>query len=492
LTKFAKKLGATAGILSLPFLFVAFDILLDKGSSFLLWGGAQWKVWLTGLAWDLSAWLAFLWVVARLLEHPRPALRRLGWTLVAIDSVALAMASLVSVAYHREYHNLPNVQALYFAIKEWRNSLTFATEYMDPRGLVALVVAIPALVGLHRLALTCRARLAGTGTGWPRRIAGASPLLVALGVAPLALGWHRFQEPLPLLANWSRIFFQAGLGAFGNKTNLQAPARTALPLGKPTWNVVLILDESLRADAFVGGLGLLDSLAPKTLAPAMQAWLSREDVVVFPNARANSTATSVSVPSLITGVATHGTTYQFHRSPTLFTAARASGLRNFLLSSQDWNWEHLDEFAFGGIDKVLHRGSFPVERTTIWEWTIPSSWTAWGPCWPLPADSSGSSNSTPTTAPSGPAPPAPTFPTPPGNAIRLPSPTWTGSTQGSSSACKRIPAGIPPSCSWCPTTGKTSAQGRSGASIRSTRNPSGFPSPCASPRPSPIPPHAPT
>lgn len=351
-----------AGLLALPFLFVVFDVSLDKGTSFLAWSSTRWGIWLTGFVWDLSAWFSFLWLAAWMVTHARPGVRKAGWALVAVDSAALSCASLVSAAYHAEYHHLPNVQALYFAFAEWRNTMTLASEFIAPRSILAMLVAVPVIFLAHRLALAARLSLLAGKPFWTRTIAGILPLVVALGVAPFALGWHRFQEPLPLLANWSRIFFQAGLGAFGNKTNLQTPARIELPAGKPTWNIIFILNESLRADAFEAGLGLIDSLDPGKLAPHVVAWSSRPDVKVFGSARSNSTATSVSVPSLITGVAAHGTTFQFHRSPTLFTAAKSAGLRTFLLSSQDWRWEHFDEFAFGGIDHVVHRSSFAAER----------------------------------------------------------------------------------------------------------------------------------
>lgn len=362
MTRIVGNVLRLASVLALPFLFVVFDVLLDKGDVFLSWSGASWGIWLTGFAWDLSAWLTFLWLASRLIGHPRRWVRNLGWFLVVLDSVGLASASLVSAAYHAEYHNLPNVQALYFAFANWRNTLTLSAEYVDPRGILAMIVAAPILFWMHKAALSAREALSRGLTSRLWLLAGTLPLLLTLWVAPLALGWHRFQEPLPLLANWSRIFFQAGLGLFGNKTNLQTPARLVLPRGKPTWNIVLILNESLRADALHPGLGLLDSLDPRTLSPRMSAWVGSEDMLVFPMARANATATSVSVPSLITGVAASGTTYQFHRSPTFFTAAKSAGLRTFLLSSQDWRWEHFDEFAFGGIDRIVHRSSFAAER----------------------------------------------------------------------------------------------------------------------------------
>lgn len=362
MTNFARRIGHLVGILALPLLFVVVDVVLDKGTSFLTWSRSSWQVWCTGFVWDVSAWLSFLWLASRLISHPKPAVCRVGWALVWGDSLALSVASLVSAAYQAEYHHLPNIHALYFAIAEWRNSVTLAREYIDPRALLALFIAVPFLVMLHRLALVSRSKLAPPSTNRFVRYAGLAPVFVAMGIAPLALGWHRFQQPLPLLANWSRIFFQAGLGAFGNKTNLQTPSRMALAPGKPTWNVILLLNESLRADAFESGLRLIDSLDPQKLAPHMSAWSRSPEVFVFAKGRSNSTATSVSVPSLITGVSASGTTFEYHRNPTLFTAAKAAGLHTFLLTSQDWHWEHFDEFAFGGIDHVVHRSSFAAER----------------------------------------------------------------------------------------------------------------------------------
>lgn len=357
-------LAAFGALFALPACFVGLDVFIDKHASFREWTAAQWGVWATGFAWDLSAWISFLILLAWIRSRPGGTARAAFWGLVLFGSAALSFATALSAGYREVFHHLPNVHALEFAIVEWRNAWTMVEDGFTPWAVVWFAVSVPALVSLHLLGLGAWTRMTESVRGWRRAATLALPVACLGAASPFALGWHRFQEPLPLLANWSRVFFQYGLMMTGNRTNLQRPNRIELaaPAAPPPCNVLIVLHESLRADAFHPGQNLLDSLDARGLAPRTGRFLSDSMVLSYPKGRSNSTATSVSVPSLLTGVAPHGSTFRFHRSPSVFQAAKAAGMRTFLVTSQDWRWEHLDQFYFGSIDRVVHRPDWDLPR----------------------------------------------------------------------------------------------------------------------------------
>lgn len=351
----------------LPLLLIPVDVFIDKHDAFLRWSGSQWGVWAMGMAWDLSAWACLGVVLALLASSGRRFPGRVGhvlvWTSAAVHSFAIA----VSAGYHAAFHNLPNVHALRFMIDETHNAWAMFVDAFTIWGALWFCLSIPAFVWIHVVSRDAWMRILPTRRGWGLRLAISAPFLVAAGVSSFALGWHRFQEPLPLTAAWSRVFFQYGLQAAGNRTDLQRPVRMSIvPPAKPGpgVNILVVLHESLRADGLerlpdsLHGALFADSLAPRSLR-----WQADSNTWVFPYARSNATATAVSVSSWTTGVPPWASTYQIHRSPTLWDAAHAAGRRTFLLTAQDWNWWHLDEFFFGpSLNRVVDRSSFDAPR----------------------------------------------------------------------------------------------------------------------------------
>lgn len=352
---------------SVPILLVVADIVIDKGRSFLEWGAPQWKVWCTGFAWDVSAWAAFAILLAGLRGSRSARSRIAAWGLIVLSSLVHPFAIAISAGYHAVFHHLPNIHALEFALNEWRNAWGMFLDAFDVRAVLWFGASIPAFFVLHLLASVAWSPLLEVRRTWLRRSLVALPLLVAAGVSSFALGWNRFQEPLPLGAAWSRVFFQYGLQVVGNRTDLQRPVRMPIPAPDrtpPPFNILVILHESVRADAMTEtGSPELNQLDAKALAPRSLRWQSDSLTWTFRRARSNATATAVSVSSWTTGVPPWGATYRLHRSPTIFDAAHAAGRRTFLATAQDWHWWHLDEFFFGpSLDSVADRSAFDAPR----------------------------------------------------------------------------------------------------------------------------------
>lgn len=351
----------------IPLALILADVVIDKGTSFQSWDSAHWKVWCTGFAWDLSAWTGFVLILAASFRSPRKGVRMAAWGVVALGAIVHSLAIAISAGYHAFFHHLPNIHALEFAINEWRNAWDMFVDAFDAVATAWFCLSIPLFAWLIRLSANRWSPVLDIPGAWRRRTAIALPFLVAAGVSSFALGWHRFQEPLPLGAAWSRVFFQYGLQRLGNRTDLQRPVRMAIPPPNredAPFNILVILNESLRADAFSKAEPpLIDPIDAAETAPRALEWQADPLTWAFARARSNATATAVSVSSWTTGVPPWGSTYRLHRSPTIFDAAHAVGRRTFLVTAQDWNWWHLDEFFFGpSLDVVADRSSFDAPR----------------------------------------------------------------------------------------------------------------------------------
>lgn len=361
-----RLLGRPLLLFPMPLVLIVADVLLDKKLAFQGWNATQWGIWSTGMAWDLSAWALLALLLAQL-RHSRYSFVRVAsfvlmWVSAGVHSAAIA----ISAGYVAVFHHLPNIHALEFAINEPANAWTMFLDAFDVRGAAWFALSIPLFAWLHALASRGWHPISRVHSPALRRALKLAPLLVATGVSSFALGWHRFQEPLPLGAAWSRVFFQYALQASGNRTDLQRPVRMAIspPANPAPVNVLVILHESLRADALeVLPDSLFEGFDARSLAPRTLARQKDTSSWVLPHARSNATATAVSVSSWTTGVPPWGSTYDLHRSPTLFDAAHAAGRRTFLLTAQDWHWWHLDEFFFGpSLSRVVDRSSFDAPK----------------------------------------------------------------------------------------------------------------------------------
>jgi len=353
--------------LIIPAILLLCDLGWDKASKISGWLWCDWKVYLVGWITSLSGWLLIylaLGAMGRFAESSLgAAITRYGVAL--ISGFALALTLGVSHCYLGEYHHLPNVHVLEYMLREHQNAWAM---FQDTITLSVFVILIIATLAFTVIQLTASTVVFRKWRLWvlPMRVASLFLLLVVFcGIGGMAFGWHRFQAPLPIDTNWARAIYQYALMQSGNRTNLQEPHRLVLKgfEYKQPWNAVVIINESLRADALLPVQGLDGSLSADSLAPRMQSIFKDSQTTVFNRAWSNSGATNVSVPSIITGVPPEGSSYDFHRNPTLLTMAHEAGLMTAVITCQDWKWEHFDEFFLGRhVDYVVTRRSFNRPR----------------------------------------------------------------------------------------------------------------------------------
>jgi phosphoglycerol transferase MdoB-like AlkP superfamily enzyme len=348
-------------IVALPLLFLVTESVAERGFAAPSWAWAEWKVFLVGSLWSLSFWASFVLWGAWWSRKGGP---KAAFGLAALFVAWNTFAYFISYKYLRDMYHLPNVHILQFTIMEWGNAWALAKDVLSWWHLALAILGVGVLgwqLGLRFLVL-------GPWLEDMSALKRRALLFVLTGafvsLSALTLGWHRYQSPLPWDANWHRMFFQYGLMLGGNTTNLRVAHRPVLaahpsPSGMKRPNVLLILNESLRADAILPEVHLWEGFS-ETLAPRIYGRVHSSDAYdVFPHAYANAGATNASVPSLLTGLPPEASTYDFHRHPTLWNYAKSLGYRTLLYTPQDWRWEHFDEFFIDrGIDVAVHRRHF--------------------------------------------------------------------------------------------------------------------------------------
>jgi phosphoglycerol transferase MdoB-like AlkP superfamily enzyme len=350
-------------IVVVPLVLLVSESLAERGLATPGWSWAEWKVFLVGSLWSLSFWASLvLW--GAWWSWKGGHRKGVAWALAALFMAWNTFAFFISYKYLLDMYHLPNVHILQFTIMEWSNAWELAKGVLRwwHLGLAMLGVGLCAFQLGNRF-ITLGPWLEAMPTV-RRRLLLAVLSTAFVSLSALTLGWHRYQSPLPWDANWHRMFFQYGLMMGGNTTNLRVAHRPVLPAhptapGVKRPNVLVILNESLRADAILPEVHLWEGFS-ETLAPHIYGRVHSSDAYdVFPHAYANAGATNASVPSLLTGLPPEASTYDFHRHPTLWNYAKSLGYHTLLYTPQDWRWEHFDEFFLDrGVDVAVHRRHF--------------------------------------------------------------------------------------------------------------------------------------
>ena len=119
------------------------------------------------------------------------------------------------------------------------------------------------------------------------------------------------------------------------------PEQLSVPKAK-IYNILIVVNESWGKDGVWLYKGKNDCM------PNLRNWIESENdnFTVFKNAFANASATAISVPSILTGVAPWESSAKLHSMPFLWDWAKAAGYRTMLVSSQYYKWANFDNFFF--------------------------------------------------------------------------------------------------------------------------------------------------
>jgi hypothetical protein len=308
------------------------------------WGLQDAGLYLFGFAWSVLTWL---WVAP--LAARRARRYGLRVPLVLAGGLGLGTVVLATLGFRRYFGESPSWQALRFVLSEPSHCFYLARQSLGAGELAAGGLVLAAIgAGLWKL-LGLEFEPAPRGS----RSRRALPLL-CLGLG-YPLGFvPGFQSPVPFEAIGATAISQLSLALATGERHLATPVRTAIaPKVDPEGpNLVLLLHESLSADAVFTGLDYRARLDAAQVAPFTSGLRKRraEGFFVLPRARSNSTATESSVPSVLSGLDLGGAVDAYGTAQSIWSLGKAAGARTALFSSCGYDWSHFDEFF---IDKFL-------------------------------------------------------------------------------------------------------------------------------------------
>src|SRR5688500_17555444 len=312
------------------------------------WGLQDAGLYVLGFAWSVLTWV---WAGPVAARHARGYGRRVLLTLAG--GFGLGAVVLATLGFRRYFGESPSWQALRFVLSEPSHCFHLARQSLGVGEIAAGGLVLAAIgAGLWKL-LGLDFEPVSRGSRSRSRSRRALPLL-GLGLGYPLWFLPGFQSPLPFEAIGATAVSQLSLALVTGERHLATPVRTAIaPNIDPTGpNLVLLLHESLSADAVFTGLDYRARLDAAQVAPFTSGLRKRraEGFFVLPRARSNSTATESSVPSVLSGLDLGGAVDAYGTAQSIWSLGKAAGARTALFSSCGYDWSHFDEFF---IDKFL-------------------------------------------------------------------------------------------------------------------------------------------
>lgn len=293
----------------------------------------DWRVYLASSVLHLLS-ITWLWMLHSLLP------RRGRLFSAAFLSLVLAFLAAANILVYREMGDYLSLYMLTFIQADPQYFINFATSYL---------FNLHALWGVVLWGLLC--------TLWLPRTAQTPLRLSAVSIALVLLLPVLYLVPLNYINKHGRYSFLTSTAATGlamrdfvrfsaTPNALYAAKHEAvhsLPHERhPRFNVVLIINESW------GVHGLPCYGAATSSMPFFTQWVRNDSAnfFIFQRAYTNSSATDVSIPSLITGVSPHESSKKLHSMPFLWDWAQAAGMRTLFVSAQRYSWSQFDKFFF--------------------------------------------------------------------------------------------------------------------------------------------------
>ena len=268
--------------------------------------------------------------------------RRLYWTVLPLVAAVWGGNLLVSYAYFGANHSLPDLFTLSYVRWETAHALVMARDAFHWRHALALVLAI-AFLGwvLHR---ACSRPERFWDLPWWGKAVHAL-LTAGLLLLCMANAAERPQSFLPDVntpAICGRYLWKEYQGQNPPPIRLKPRHPLAIPehFPQPPVNILVILNESLRRqDLQLYGY-------PRETTPQMKHFAQAHpgDFYLFKRSYTNSSATLLSVPSLLTGISPLQPVALRSQAPLLWEWARSAGMKTFMVSSQDLSWCAMDRF----------------------------------------------------------------------------------------------------------------------------------------------------
>lgn len=281
--------------------------------------------------------LSCVWIAVLILTLPRLAALPVAAALAVAFSLVLASNA---VLFHH-FRQFTTPYMLRFIVDDPRYLGDYAATFgRGPWG--ALVVALS--VGL------CALWLKG-----PRMPRATSRRVVFLLFAPLVVGFGHYGNlvrangrHLDALSSTITATIKFRRQDWSSRRLHGFPRTQLAARSRDVPDVLLVVNESWdrRTVAALGG--------KPGASPLLAARLQRPGSFLFRYGLANSTATDVSVPSILSGVGPEEDARQLEEMPLAWDWAKAAGMATLFVSSQRLTWNRLDEFLrTPGLDRFV-------------------------------------------------------------------------------------------------------------------------------------------
>lgn len=344
------------GFWVLPVLYFALDLLFSR---FGAWNPKQWFFYALSWIGTLSLWFVLSWTI--LLIRRRGIRLTLAVTVGAVYAITLILV----YGYRATVGLMPNYYTFEFLLDEPLNSWILVRDSFT--WLHALIV-LAAIALLSRVLYRGRPRRRGDRVFGLKPVWLAIPPFLLFAVVQAVL--HNnvrftdqcFTADMTLstigLRNWS----QRALGKVVGNSGLLARAPMQIPGvqhpglhgtdGRPI-NILILLTESLRADA----LGIYGNPRPVTPFIDSLAEANPERLIKFDHALSDASATLISLPSILTGVAPVQEARLTHSLPLFWEYGKAAGYNEtFFMTSQSHDFYNFRiYFNIPAIDHIFNK-----------------------------------------------------------------------------------------------------------------------------------------
>jgi arylsulfatase A-like enzyme len=329
-------------------LLAAVDLSLRRTSAG-HWAIGDWATYAGSLAYA-GLWANLFWrALERYAAESRPA--RVG--LIALVSAASGLIYGGQYVYYEYFGVLPGVATYRYFFDEPEDVMASVTDATAPGALGMIALAMLLFVPLVLLARR------GSARGVPWKPALAILVLTPMLYNNVAFSLGNAPPSVQALLSLGKAGEQALLSGNEYRKYLHAGTRIALPdvRGKPPVNVLIIINESLRAQTLS-----LYGFSEET-TPALSAFRERhrERTFLFENFYTNSTTTRESFPSLLTGVHPVESFTKLHRMPLLYEYGRVyHDTATSLISSHAYSHNNFRLFVRSkNLDHLFSRENAP-------------------------------------------------------------------------------------------------------------------------------------
>ncbi|HMI92823.1 MAG TPA: sulfatase-like hydrolase/transferase, partial [Polyangiales bacterium] len=326
--------GPIAPVLLIPAVLLAADLCLRR-ADMLTWGGPRWLAYAGSLGAELAAYaLAF-----QTTRHLWRRSRRAALLLVALGAAVLSAWTVSAFVYYGLFRAYPAWADLVFLSEEGGHvaeTWSLIAGFLDARVCAALALTGALIFAFWRFALARAAAL-------PARLGDS----LVLGLCLCLLLGPRAAVGDSVAMTPSGSLLISGVQLIDYYTHRTRGAlyasehRAAVPKLAPVAqrpNVLLLVQESLSRKH----MSLYGYERPTT--PRLAAWVRARAVndVLFANATANTSNTSIALVTMLTGLPPDASSDELHRQPFAWQYARAAGYHTFLRSAQSFRYAHFD------------------------------------------------------------------------------------------------------------------------------------------------------